>query len=240
MTRYNKEMRELQDSKKAIEACIRAEITPVFSTSVALASGFAVICLANFMPLIYFGFLAAFVIILALVADMFITPILLSSTQLITVWDMLKLQLQTNVLQCSPLFDNLSHSQRKRVVLLGKVFDRPKGSTALSNGAYGDSMFLLLEGSVDVIAHGESGSKKNINTILPGDVFGEIAMLLPGPRTADVIATQDIKYLEISWQGIQRIQKIYPRIAAHLYRNISRILSERLKKSTLAVMEYHK
>ncbi|MCG8618693.1 MAG: MMPL family transporter [Desulfobacterales bacterium] len=237
MTRYNKEMRDLQDQNKAIEVCIRSEITPVFSTSIALAAGFAVVCNSSFVPLINFGFLSAFVMIFALLGDMFVTPILLSSTQLVTLWDMVKLDLQQDVIEKSPLFNQMKHGQMKRVVLLGKVFEKSKGEAAISFGDYGDSMFLLLEGQAEVMVKTDDGTKQSVAAIAPGEVFGEMAMVNPGPRTADIVATEDVKYLEIDWKGMKRIQTIYPRIAVHLYRNLSRILGSRLKETTSQLME---
>ncbi|MCF8091603.1 MAG: MMPL family transporter [Desulfotignum sp.] len=236
MTRYNKEMKELQDQHKAIEVCIRSEIKPVVATSVALASGFAVVCFSSFVPIVNFGFLSAFVMIFALVGDLFITPILLSSTQLITIWDMVAMSLNKNVIESSPLFTRLRHWQIKRVILLGKVLEIPKGETAISYGDYGHSMFLLLEGSAEILAYKKDGTKRSVGQISPGEVFGEIAMVNPGPRTADIRALSDIKYLEIDWKGMARIQRIYPRIALHLYRNLSWILGTRLKETTIQLM----
>ncbi len=176
----------------------------------------------------------------ALLGDMFVTPILLSSTQLITLWDMVKLDLQQDVIEKSPLFDKLKHWQMKRVVLLGKVFEISKGEAAISSGDFGDSMFLLLEGEAEVMVRADDGVSTAVATISQGEVFGEMAMVNPGPRTADIVAAEDIKYLEIDWKGINRIQMIYPRIAVHLYRNLSRILGSRLKETTKQLMEAQK
>jgi uncharacterized protein len=236
MTRYNKEMRDLQDQDKAIEVCIRSEIKPVMATSVALASGFAVVCFSSFVPIVNFGFLSALVMIFALVADLFITPILLSSTQLITIWDMVSMSLNKNVIESSTLFKRLRPWQIKRVILLGRVLETPKGEAAVSCGDYGNSMFLLLEGSAEILAYREDGTKRPVGQISPGEVFGEIALVNPGPRTADIHALTDLRYLEIDWKGMVRIQKIYPRIALHLYRNLSWILGTRLKETTTKLM----
>ncbi len=240
MTRYNKEMRTLQDQGKAIEACIRSEITPVFSTSVALACGFAVVCFSSFVPIINFGFLSAFVMLFALLADMFITPILLSSTQLITLWDMVRLDLKKEVIDNSPLFEKLKPWQMKKIILLGRVSNVPKGDNAISYGEDGNSMFLLLEGRAKVMVRNKKGHSALVASISPGEVFGEMAMVNPGPRTADIIATENLKILEINWKGMSRVQLIYPRIAVHLYRNLSRILGNRLKETTVQLMTAQK
>jgi hypothetical protein len=237
MTRYNREMRRLQDRKKAIDECIRSEITPVMSTSIALAMGFAVVCFSSFAPIVYFGFLSALVMLFALLGDMFLTPMLLSSTQLITIWDLVKLNLKKEVVQESDLFYHLKPWQIKRVVLLGRILETPKGDMAISCGEPGNTMFLLLEGSAQVLSMDSGGHQRAIASIRPGDVFGEMAMVNPGPRTADIKAAEDMKYLEFDWKGLNRIRMIYPRIAVHLYRNLAKILGHRLKETTIRLMK---
>ncbi|HRV43029.1 MAG TPA: cyclic nucleotide-binding domain-containing protein, partial [Syntrophales bacterium] len=64
--------------------------------------------------------------------------------------------------------------------------------------------------------------------IHPGEIFGEIALVNPGPRSADVRALEPIKYLEIDWEGLKRIHRIYPRIGGKLFLNLAKILGERL------------
>lgn len=239
MTRYNREMKKLQNQTMAINVCLRSEIKPVLSTSIALAMGFCVVCFSSFAPIVSFGFLSALVMLFALIGDLFLTPILLSSTQLITIWDLLKLNIKKEVIQNSQLFHRLNTWQMKRIILMGRILETPEGEIAIHYGDSGDSMFLLLEGEAQVLRHDSNGKKKLVTTIKPGEVFGEIAMVNPGMRTADIVATNDMKFLEFSWKGMNRIQLIYPRIAVHLYRNLAQILGHRLKETTSKLMKMH-
>jgi uncharacterized protein len=238
MARYNTEMRELQSQSKAMEVCIRSEIKPVISTSVALALGFAVICFSSFVPVIYFGFLSALVMIFALLGDMFVTPILLSSTQLITLLDMVGLKLSDHVIKDSQLFEQLKPRQIKKVILLGKVMEKEKDELAVRFGEHGESMFLILEGRARVLAKEENTNREiEVAEFGPGEVFGEVALVDPGPRSADVRATEQLKYIEIDWNGLHRIQRIFPRIAARLFLNLSHILGGRLVHTNKLLME---
>ncbi|MCI5146177.1 MAG: hypothetical protein D3923_11765 [Candidatus Electrothrix sp. AR3] len=82
LTCYQREMTRLQNQDQAVAACIHHEIRPVVATSLGMISGFAAIMLSSLIPLIQFAFLSALVMVFALMTDLFITPILLSSKRL--------------------------------------------------------------------------------------------------------------------------------------------------------------
>jgi predicted RND superfamily exporter protein len=237
MARYNEEMRRLQNQNLAMEVCLRSEIRPVLATSIALSLGFAILGFSHFVPVIYFGLLSALVMLFALLGDLFITPILLSSTQLITLWDMLGLKLKKAVIFHSPLFRDMKAWQIKKIVLLGKVVEKKQNEPAVVQGEPGSSMFLILEGEARVVSRDKNGQEVKLATLKPGEIFGEIALIKPGPRSADVLASTDLKYLEIDWNALQRIQKIYPRIASRLFLNLSRILGQRLLMTNKKLLE---
>ncbi len=142
---------------------------------------------------------------------------------------MIGLQLQKAVIQNAELFRELKPWQMKRIVLLGKVQAKDAGDLAIEQGEEGSSMYLLLEGTAEVVMRDiKTGKDILLTNLNPGDVFGEIALVEPGPRSADVRALEPINYLEIDWNGLKRIQRIYPRIASRLFLNLSRILGGRL------------
>jgi predicted RND superfamily exporter protein len=232
MTRYHVEMKRLQCQDEAMRVCIRSEIQPAFSTSLALGLGFLVVCFSSFVPVINFGALSAMVMLFAFLGDMFLTPILLSSTQLITLWDLVALSLNADVVHHSPLFKGMKKGQIKRIILLGDVREAAAGVRAVTAGEPGSSMFLLLEGTVKVEAQG-----KEIVQLSPGEIFGEIALVNPGPRSADVVALEPLKYIEISWQGLQNMQKRFPRLAGKVFLNLAAILGDRLVQTDKKLIE---
>ncbi len=238
MNRYKMAMQELQNSHAAVAVAVHDEVRPVVCSSFALAGGFAICAVSQFIPVIQFGLLSAAVMLIAVVSELLITPILLQSTQLITLWDMIGMKLQDAVVKSAPFFDGLRPWSRRKVCLLGRMNEKEAGEFAVVQGEMGKSMYLLLEGKADVIGHDET-SKKDIvfATLNPGGIFGEIALVSPGPRSANVKATEAIKYLEIDWEGLKRIQKIYPHIGGQLFLNLSRILGERLIHTNLMLFK---
>ena len=61
------------------------------------------------------------------------------------------------------------------------------GQTILAEGEPGDTAFLIVSGSVEVsIGHGPTA--RTVETLKAGDVFGEMSLIDPGPRSATVRA----------------------------------------------------
>jgi len=228
MSRYNKELRATQDQFLAIDFSLQGEIRPVIATSVALALGFAILGFSNFLPVVYFGLLSAVVMFFALANDLLVTPSLLTSTQLITLWDLVLQQVSPNVLKKCPLFRGLRKWQVKRLILLGKLLEFKTGDIMIRQGEFGNSMFVLLQGSAEVWTEGK-GRRILLARLMEGDIFGEMALVNPGPRSADVIASSDVKVLELTLKSLERIQLVSPRLASKVYLNLAKVLGVRLK-----------
>jgi hypothetical protein len=232
MTRFNKEMRELQDRESAVGAVIRAELRPILSTSIALALGFIILSQSQLIPIIYFGILTSIVMVCALLSDLFITPVLLTSFQLINLTDIASLKLAKE-LEDSPIFTGMSMYQIKKFILMGRIVHRQKGEHVITSGDMDQKMYILLSGRVSVERiNKKTGNVQFIYSFGTGNVFGEISLLRKAPRSADIVAESPISYIEIDWEGFKRIQKSSRTISVKLYLNLARILSLRLIRTT--------
>lgn len=240
MVRYHEEMRKHNNQIHAMESAIRKETRPVVTTSIALALGFASLGFSNFVPLIYFGLLSALVMILALISDLIITPMLLVSTKLITIWDMVALKLRETVIKESPLFQNMSKWQIKKIVLLANTKTFNKGDLIIKQGAKERTMYLILDGSVQVESTRADGRKTVFEELHDGEIFGEIALVDEVERTADIVALEeDTQVIEIDWKSLERIRRILPHVSSKLFLNISRILGRRLAAMNAAKVASH-
>jgi hypothetical protein len=228
MTRYNRDMHRLRDEDAALDACVRSEFKPVLCTSIALALGFAVLGLSSFTPIMYFGLLSAVVMLFALVADLMITPVLLSRTKLLTLWDVIGLKLRDEVVQKSELFAGLSRSQIKRVVLLGSIYEYAAGESIYGEGDEGDTMFFVLEGRVRLWGHDTEGNAVDHAALLPSDVFGEINLLVPGERTETATADGTVKCVRFRRGDFERLRRVFPRTNGQVLHNLAGILGNRL------------
>jgi len=228
MTRFNQEMRRVQDKTEAIKATIRTELRPIVSTSIALALGFVILSQSHLTPIIYFGILSAVVVVCALAADLFLTPLLLTTAQFINLSEIAGLKLASE-LKNAPIFEGMNMLQIKQFVLLGQVVQREAGEEIMRYGEKRSHMCVLLNGKIRVVRPlPEEGKSIFLAKLVPGDIFGEISMLRKRPRSASVVAEQDVSYLQIDWKGFQRISRSSKSIAAKIYFNIAKILGKRL------------
>jgi CRP-like cAMP-binding protein len=72
----------------------------------------------------------------------------------------------------------------------------------------------------------------HLRTMGDGEVFGEIALVSQVPRTADIVAASPLQVLVVDWESISQLSRVYPRIAAKLFRNLASVLGVRLAGAT--------
>lgn len=228
LTAFNQHVRRLGNERLAILNVARSVGMPIVFTSIVLAAGFLVVCLSNFVPIIHFGVLASLTMIIALFADLVLTPALLMTAHVVTVWDLAALKLGSQPHIEIPLFSNLRPFQAKIVVLMGKLARARPGEYITRRGELSDELYVLLSGRVDVL----SGDGQVLRSLGRGDVIGEMGLVRHRPRSADGVIAADTEYIVLDAGFLDRIQRRYPRIAATVFLNLTRILSDRLESTT--------
>lgn len=73
-----------------------------------------------------------------------------------------------------------------------------KKTKLINQGKIGQELFVLLNGSVNVIRRETTGLKVQVAQLHAPAVFGEVGVVLDTERTADVIATTDIEVLVVT------------------------------------------
>src|SRR5207249_1247146 len=83
-----------------------------------------------------------------------------------------------------PLFAGLRPSQARIVVLMGELKHFLPGEAIVRTGERGDEMYVIIEGTTEVLA-GDGSGRQRINQLRRGDVFGEMGLVRRAERTAD-------------------------------------------------------
>ena len=119
-------------------------------------------------------------------------------------------------LDAIPLFAGLTLDQRASVAGACDELSVEAGSTLVQEGDFGYGMFAITSGTADVIIEGAV-----VRTLGPGDMFGEIAVLSGGRRTATVIAATTMTLITVLNRDMWRLERESPEIATALRATIA-------------------
>jgi CRP/FNR family transcriptional regulator, cyclic AMP receptor protein len=120
---------------------------------------------------------------------------------------MLRRNQKVELIRHAPLFAHVSKRQLEQIAQIADEIDLREGKEMTKQGSRGREFFVLLDGNADVKKNG-----RRINTLGPGDFFGEIALVSDTPRTATVIATSPVRALVITDRSFKRLMSDSPEI----------------------------
>lgn len=104
----------------------------------------------------------------------------------------------------------------------------PAGDLLIEAGAVEDWLFIVAEGELEVV-RGEHRAM-----VPAGDVVGELAVLDPQPRTADVFARTPALVFRLRKAAFDEVMATRPEIARGVVRELVRRLRERLEAESAA------
>jgi hypothetical protein len=109
-----------------------------------------------------------------------------------------------------PLFSDLPPEEFGAFVKGLKHHTQSAGAVIVREGAAGNSMFVISEGSVQVRTRDPHGEDVVLTDLDEGDFFGEVSLLKGVRRTATIVALKDVELLEMTKKDLDRISKKYP------------------------------
>jgi CRP-like cAMP-binding protein len=110
-------------------------------------------------------------------------------------------------LKTVPLFEGLKKRELAAVSRIADELDLPAGKELIREGGPGSQFFVLLAGEADVRRHA-----RKVNTLGPGDFFGEIAILANREATATVTTTTEARVLVITRASFSKLLRDAPKI----------------------------
>jgi small-conductance mechanosensitive channel len=125
-------------------------------------------------------------------------------------------------LQEVPLFVPLAEEELERLAKASTTRVFAPGEAIVRRGQEGNSMFVIVRGSVKVQIP-ENDYQKTINTLKMNDFFGEMSLLTGQPRTATVIAEEETEVIQIKKTALKPLFEVNP----ELMKAICDIIEER-------------
>jgi CRP/FNR family cyclic AMP-dependent transcriptional regulator len=102
------------------------------------------------------------------------------------------------VLRKHPIFCDLDSEALDQLCRYAKPISLKRGATIYSKGDPGNSLYVVISGTAKMSISSPDGRNAILNLIGPGEIFGEIALLDGGERTADAIANTNCEVFIIN------------------------------------------
>lgn len=136
----------------------------------------------------------------------------------------------------SSLFKDLSKEELGAVLSIGELREFAAGEELYREGAPGESILVLLGGTIQVRASGVEIAKRSIE----GETFGESGFLEGHPRSGSLHAETEVRVIEIMNEPLWDLIKARPELGVKVLARIASNSTRKLRETTRELMEYRR
>jgi CRP/FNR family cyclic AMP-dependent transcriptional regulator len=136
------------------------------------------------------------------------------------------------------LFEHLEDDDRDRLAEVVDLLELNEGDTLFHAGEPGDSLFIVHNGEIELYIKDTTGQKIVLTTACEGDVFGELALLDRGARTATAVSLGSSQLLELDRDDLLLLFQKRPAAAlgllaamTHMTRKADELLRTRVSRN---------
>lgn len=134
-------------------------------------------------------------------------------------------------------FEGLDDKELEKLEKIGVLRKYKAHEAILKEGEGGTSFGVILKGRVEVRKGLGDGTYKALVELKDFDVIGELGFLGAATRTASIIALNDTEILEFDRPIFEKFVTSKPDIGWKVYRNMARILADRLTSNDAMLMD---
>lgn len=139
---------------------------------------------------------------------------------------------KTELLKNVSLFRYLNHREIARVMSLATSQVFPKNQRIIEEGKPGTQIFIIAQGSVEILKGDQS-----LTTKKAGEILGEMAILDNSPRSASVVTSETTTCLVIQQKDLFDLLRRESQLAVKLLWALSQSLNQRLRFTTEQLAE---
>ena len=132
-----------------------------------------------------------------------------------------------DVLSRAPLFAALDRESAAALRTSVSELELSKGQVLFSEDQTGDRLYVVLEGKIKLARTSVDGRENLLSVLGPGEMFGELSLFDPRPRTASAIALTDVRLAGLGHDDLRPWLTGRPEVALHLLR----ALAQRLRRT---------
>jgi CPA1 family monovalent cation:H+ antiporter len=119
--------------------------------------------------------------------------------------------MEVSRLMAIPLFAGLAEDDLAALAAAASEASAAEGQVLATAGDFGHALYAIETGTAAVSAHGAP-----VRALGPGDVFGEIAVVASGRRTASVVATSPMRLIVLFKRDVWALERGAPTAAERL------------------------
>ncbi len=129
------------------------------------------------------------------------------------------------------LFTGLAPRGLRQIAAIATEKPHPSGSVIFREGEVGDKLYVILEGRVRISRTVPGMGEEALAILGAGEAFGEMSLIDDFPRSADALAHEPCRLLEISRESFEDLLFLNMDLAYEILWNFTKILSSRLRET---------
>jgi CRP/FNR family transcriptional regulator, cyclic AMP receptor protein len=145
-----------------------------------------------------------------------------------------------SLLARTPLFAGLNESELLGLGACARRRSYQRGQYVFHQGDTGDAVFVLTEGRVKVIFVSADGDEMILATLQPPDVFGELALIDGGPRSASIQALEPTAVLTLTRATLLDLMSRQPGVTDVILRSLGMLVRRMIAQAAdLVFLDLH-
>ena len=108
-----------------------------------------------------------------------------------------------------------------------------RGTTIFDEGEPGNRLYIIISGKVKLARHAPDGRENLLSVMGPSDMFGELSIFDPGPRTSSAVCVTEVTAATMDSTLLKKWIDNHPEISQQLLR----VLARRLRRTNASLAD---
>lgn len=129
-----------------------------------------------------------------------------------------------DVVLSAPLFATMAEAETHSLLASMTRMELQRGNVLFDEGQPGDRLYVISEGKIKLGRSSGDGRENLLAVLGPGEMFGELSLFDPGPRSLSASAVSDSVLYELGHSALVAALEENPKVAKHLLTALARRL----------------
>jgi len=134
------------------------------------------------------------------------------------------MSIEDDVVRKAPLFAALDDAAAASLRSAMTPVKINRGGVLFAEGDDGDQVYIVVDGKLKLGTSSGDGRENLLSILGPGEMFGELSLFDPGPRTATATAVTDSRVLALANDQVIGWVTAHPQVSLQLLKRLARRL----------------